>query len=48
MRDIDYKCKYCEIMFPDIDSLHRHSSICLARNTFENLTEIEDSFDPPI
>ena len=44
------QCKYCEMIFPDIDSLHKHSVVCLARNTFENLTkiEVEDSFDPPI
>ncbi len=43
------KCEYCEMIFPDINSLRKHSIRCLARNTFENIREIEnETFDPPI
>ncbi len=44
------KCGYCEMIFSDIDSLRRHSVICLARNTSEDVREIEIeyNFDPPV
>jgi len=42
------KCEYCEMIFSDRDYLRKNSIVCLARNTFENVREIKDSFDPPI